>query len=384
MGCCGRRWSRACPCASSRRSGGAWDEARDVRERVASRRGTVEVVVDAKRAEDAARAEAELLSLLDDEEAKATRASKKNRSARRRRPRRRRRLSRAPAVVADDEPDSESDGEANLLRLARHAPEQAPAEAPAPAPAARRRRKGKKAAPVVVELPPAPARPAPAVVKAPAAVPASGQGAASRPRKSRRPLSKGRREGRRAAPPVAPAAPSLSLGGLAAPCEAPARSPAVAAIGPSPHAIGPAAPTAAAPTRAAEASPFGFSMGGDPAPAQLGAEASPFGSSFFSLPAAPAPSRQPSRQPRADECPVCFGTTRECALVPCGHLLCDTRGCVRRRRAALSRLSNAGGEGREGALLKNGARRMLFGNAHVCVWTLVRTAFGTLECGFVD
>ena len=64
-------------------------------------------------------------------------------------------------------------------------------------------------------------------------------------------------------------------------------------------------------------------MGGDPAPAQLAAEASPFGSSLFSLPAAPAPSRQPSRQPRADECPVCFGTTRECALVPCGHLLCD-------------------------------------------------------------
>mgnify|MGYP002007474372 CR=1 FL=1 len=40
------------------------------------------------------------------------------------------------------------------------------------------------------------------------------------------------------------------------------------------------------------------------------------------------PSRQPSRQPRADECPVCFGTTRECALVPCGHLLCDTCAVV--------------------------------------------------------
>ena len=99
----------------------------------------------------------------------------------------------------------------------------------------------------------------------------------------------------------------------------------VAAIGPSPHAIGPAAPTAAAPTRAADASPFGYSMGGDPAPAQLGAEASPFGSSLFSMPAA-APA--PARQPRADECPVCFGTTRECALVPCGHLLCDSCAVV--------------------------------------------------------
>jgi len=46
---------------------------------------------------------------------------------------------------------------------------------------------------------------------------------------------------------------------------------------------------------------------------------------LFSMPAA-APA--PARQPRADECPVCFGTTRECALVPCGHLLCDTCAVV--------------------------------------------------------
>ena len=297
---------------------GAWDEARDVRERVASRRGTAEVVVDAKRAEDALKAEAELLSLLDDEEARASRASKKKQK------RKKKKVVKAPAVVAapavvDDEPDSESDGEANLLRLARHAPEQA-AEAPAPAPA-RRRRKGKKAAPVVVELPPAPARPVPAVVKAPAAVvksPAALKAPASVKAAVNAPPHR---------PPVAPAAPaaSLSLGGFAAPAppvdEAPAR---VAAIGPPPpHAIGPAAPT---PTRA---SPFGYSMGGDSAPPQLAAEASPFGSSLFStVPAAPAPARQPSRQPRADECPVCFGTTRECALVPCGHLLCDTCAVV--------------------------------------------------------
>merc|ERR1712097_230705 len=96
---------------------GAWDEARDVRERVASRRGTVEVVVDAKRAEDAARAEAELLSLLDDEEAKASRASKKKQK------RKKKKVVKAPAVVAApaaaaiDMSDSDSDGEANLLRL---------------------------------------------------------------------------------------------------------------------------------------------------------------------------------------------------------------------------------------------------------------------------
>ena len=73
---------------------GAWDEARDVRERVASRRGTAEVVVDAKRAEDALKAEAELLSLLDDEEAKASRASKKKQK------RKKKKVVKAPAVVA--------------------------------------------------------------------------------------------------------------------------------------------------------------------------------------------------------------------------------------------------------------------------------------------
>ncbi len=303
---------------------GAWDEARDVRERVASRRGTAEVVVDAKRAEDALKAEAELLSLLDDEEAKASRASKKKQKRKKKKVVKAPAVVAAPAAAADDEPDSDSDGDQYLLRLARHAPEPAPAEAPAPAPA-RRRRKGKKAAPVVVELPPAPARPVPAVVKAPAAVvkaPAPVK-AAAKPRR-------------------APAAPALSLGGLAAPAppvdEAPVR---VAAIGPPPNAskgrseagdIAKAAAAApfgfdAAPARGE--SPFAYSMMGG-SDAAAAAPATGGGSSLFSMmpTAQPAPSRQPSRQPRADECPVCFGTTRECALVPCGHLLCDTCAVV--------------------------------------------------------
>ena len=299
---------------------GAWDEARDVRERVASRRGTVEVVVDAKRAEDAARAEAELLSLLDDEEAKASRASKKKQKRKKKKAAAAPVVVEAPAVVADDEPDSDSDGEANLLRLARHAPEQAPAEAPAPAPAARRRRKGKKAAPVVVELPPAPARP----------VPAGGQGAGRGSGRSRQTagrcksasLCQGRCEC--SAAPHAGRAGRAGRVAVAGRVRGALRLRSTRRRRASPPSGRRQTPSANRRRRGgdtpAAAAPFGFSMGGDPAPAQLGAEASPSARRCSAVPAAPG-ARRGSRR-----------GSRERTNVPCAS---GRRGSAPSCRAAI-------------------------------------------------
>lgn len=154
---------------------GAWDEAREVRERVASRRGpraasSTALVVDAKKTEDALRAEAELLSLLDEEDGKATAKASKASKKKAKKKKKKKAVAVEVVQVSETAPPSDSDdsdGEA-LLRLARPEPVEVVADPPAPA---RRKRKGKKAS-IVVELPPAPAKAPPAKERPPAAPPA--------------------------------------------------------------------------------------------------------------------------------------------------------------------------------------------------------------------